>query len=670
MRRLLNQLWFVFVLPMILVVVLFLAANTESGRGLIVRGIEQASGGQVLLSGLGGLLPLAPRLAHLELRDADGTWLEIDDVALAVDGGELLRGTLAFDTLSARTLVLRRLPLSQAAAAEPLQLPLPVLLRHLVINALDLDGILPGTPVLAVEGSGSLRDLDDLEASLTLGVANRVDRYQFDIARVQGQYGLDLAIAETPGGLLAMLAARAGVQVPAELGAWRVDATAAGPSDALSFSATLDAVPIQASAEGLLDLDAWSATGLRLSADLPDLAPIGALAGVALAGSASVDLSATADGPLRLDATGDLALTQAPGPLPALLGPAARLGLSVQREGDAWRVTSARVDGAGLQAEVQGRAARDGVDLAWTLNLSELGMLAPGWSGQAQARGLVTGPPDAPELSADLGAEAGLTGAGSGRLSGQLSARLAEPVASLDLNGDWAGQPVAISLKAGRSVSGDLNLLLRDSRWAGVAAAGNLRLRSGASLPQGDFSVRAERLADLAPLLSLAGIAPSATDLAPTDLAGRLSARLRLSEQGVALIEADGDGLLLPGDGPNRDVAAECRGDRAPGASRDRGDSAHRRALDRHDRRQSRPDPPRWTGPIERDAERPDRHAPAPGKGLAPDRRGRPRHRAGPTRRLRDAQPVPHGDRRDRRDRVANASAAARRHRRPAVCSG
>ena len=40
------------------------------------------------------------------------------------------------------------------------------------------------------------------------------------------------------------------------------------------------------------------------------------------------------------------------------------------------------------------------------------------------------------------------------------------------------------------------NLLLRDSRWAGVAAAGNLRLRSGASLPQGDLSLRVERLAE------------------------------------------------------------------------------------------------------------------------------------------------------------------------------
>ena len=117
-------------------------------------------------------------------------------------------------------------------------------------------------------------------------------------------------------------------------------------------------------------------------------------------------------------------------------------------------------------------------------------------------------------------------------MSGQLSARFAEPVASLDLNGDWAGQPVAISLKAGRSVSGDLNLVLRDSRWAGVAAAGNLRLRSGASLPQGDLSLRAERLADLAPLLSLTGIAPTAADLAPTDLAGRLSARLTIERTG------------------------------------------------------------------------------------------------------------------------------------------
>jgi translocation and assembly module TamB len=116
------------------------------------------------------------------------------------------------------------------------------------------------------------------------------------------------------------------------------------------------------------------------------------------------------------------------------------------------------------------------------------------------------------------------------------------PVATLDLNGDWAGQPVAISLEAGRSVSGDLNLLLRESRWASVAASGNLRLRPGANLPAGDVRLRIEHLADLAPLLS-----PTAARVSGQDLGGRLNAVLELTESDAALIQAEGVGLTLPG---------------------------------------------------------------------------------------------------------------------------
>lgn len=452
MRRLLNQLWFLFVLPPSLVVALFLGANTESGRGLIAREIEHASGGRLLLSGLGGLLPLAPRVARLELRDADGIWLEIEDTALRIDGGELLRATLMIDTLSAGRLTFRRPPVAQGTVAEPIRPPLPVRLRHLRIEALDLDGMLPGAPVLTVDGSGHLRGSEEIEASLLLSTAN-----------------------------------------------------------------------------------------------------------AGLAGSANLHLIVGTDGPPRLDATGELALTEAPAPIAALLGPTARFGVSVRHAGDAWRVGSALIEGAGLATSVQGRVARDALDLTWTLNLPDLGLLAPGWSGRARARGLLTGPPEAPALSADLDAEARLGGLGSnyharqapsgwsGRLFGRASARLAETVGTLDLTGDWAGQPLAISLKAGRSASGDLNLLLHDSDWAGIAATGNLRLRTGAPLPQADLQLRVAHLTDLAPLLSRTAIAASAPRFSANDLAGRLSARIRLTERGSALIEADGTRLALPG---------------------------------------------------------------------------------------------------------------------------
>lgn len=78
------------VLPL-LAGVLLLAANTEPGRDLIVHGIAVASRGQVVLEGLGGTLPLAPRIKGLALHDPDGAWLRIQDVALDLDPWQIGR---------------------------------------------------------------------------------------------------------------------------------------------------------------------------------------------------------------------------------------------------------------------------------------------------------------------------------------------------------------------------------------------------------------------------------------------------------------------------------------------------------------------------------------------------------------------------------------------------
>ena len=99
-----------------------------------------------------------------------------------------------------------------------------------------------------------------------------------------------------------------------------------------------------------------------------------------------------------------------------------------------------------------------------------------------------------------------------------------------------------MSIQAGRSKDGSLDLSFGDSRWASLNASGNLRLPPGATLPQGEVRLRAERLADLDLL-----IAPWVGSDPGPGLAGRLSARLTLTDAGAALVEAEGDGLRLPG---------------------------------------------------------------------------------------------------------------------------
>ena len=99
-----------------------------------------------------------------------------------------------------------------------------------------------------------------------------------------------------------------------------------------------------------------------------------------------------------------------------------------------------------------------------------------------------------------------------------------------------------MNLRAARSEDGGLSLSFGDSRWASVRASGSLRLASGATLPQGTVRFSAERLADLDLL-----VAPWVGSASGPGLAGRLSADLTLTDTGMALIEAEGQGLRLPG---------------------------------------------------------------------------------------------------------------------------
>lgn len=678
MHRFLRHLLITLLLPILLLAGLLLAANTDPGWRLIAWGVGEMSGGQVVLSGLSGALPGAPRVARLELRDGDGAWLVAEDVALDIDLLQLLRRKVAIEALTARSVVLRRLPPRDEGAAAPIQLPVRVLLQRFLIEDLTLDQVAPGAPRLTLDGSGLATSAEDVQATLLITAPGRADRYRLEAGISDEHYRLKLALQEAPGGLLAALAALAGAHVPADLDGWRLDATAEGPRAALALNAALAAGPLQAAAEGLLDLESGSATGLRVSADatamtlaledspeiawrrigvkadmrghpgapqgnarfeldglragdltldrltatadgdparlrvaaelqglqaaglpeaaaaalrvmgelthddpalpfrltvrhplldlaaeggvtarsgqatliLPDLAALAAPNGVDLAGRARFDLKGAANGEPQLDATGELALTRAPGLrselIGGLLGPAARLTFSVRRDGDAWQVSSAQIDGGRVKAGVQGRVASDSVALDWTLNLPDLGVLGPGWSGQAQVQGGVAGNPAAPGVVADLTLDAGRQGAGRGRVTGRLNAQLAEPGGSLDLRGAWAGRPVAINLQAGRSRDGGLNLSFGDSRWAGIAASGSLRLPPGATLPQGEVRLGIERLADLDPLIAVL-IPPGTRSPSDPALAGRLSARLTLTEAGTALIAADGDGLMLPG---------------------------------------------------------------------------------------------------------------------------
>ncbi len=122
------------------------------------------------------------------------------------------------------------------------------------------------------------------------------------------------------------------------------------------FRLDLDHPIAQFSAQGKLGELSGQAT-----LTLADLTTLATLTGQDLAGKAQIvthfALGDAAGHQPRLEASGAVNLTRAPGPTLGLLGAEARLAVSAAQVGGTWQLASARIDGAKLQVMATGCAA-------------------------------------------------------------------------------------------------------------------------------------------------------------------------------------------------------------------------------------------------------------------------------------------------------------------------
>ena len=97
-------------------------AQTAPGKRLIAELLGRALSSAdttVRLTGLDGLIPFDFRLAQLRVADAQGAWLELDDLRASASPSALLRGRLEIERLSARRLATSRLPQGEETGDEP-----------------------------------------------------------------------------------------------------------------------------------------------------------------------------------------------------------------------------------------------------------------------------------------------------------------------------------------------------------------------------------------------------------------------------------------------------------------------------------------------------------------------------------------------------------------------
>jgi len=605
LRRLLLLLIAIPVLLALILAALLLGANSQMGRDLIARAVEPLSGGRVRIQGLDGQLPLAPRLARLELRDADGPWLVIDQVALDLAPWPLLRSQIDIGALTAQHLSLERLPPGAAEVEKtpggkaPPWLP-PLTLRHLEVQRLTLGALVPGAPALHLSGDGSLASLTDFNAWLEIQVPGRPDSYRLTLATGGADLDLQAEIQEDPQGLISLLLQTLGVRLPPEVDRWQLSAQGSGPLDALALRTELASGPLRVSANGRLDLLAQSAHQLNLEARLPAMSLTAApdrhlawqdlrleadLKGpwqapqgqaeflattVALDGYGLARLTARLEGDpelMRIRATAErLQVPAAPATLaPVLADSPLQLAAELRPEesGGAVQIDLSHpllhLAAQGLLADLSAR---------WSLELPDLGLIAPDWSGHLQAEGDFggwpppsrtasagqlgsgdgprpdVGPAEGPgapagalasaaDLRARLTLDAHQARLGAAKVSGDLRVDLSALQAGLRLSGDWGDQPLDLNLSAHRDPDGSLAGRIDPGQLAGIRASGEMRLAPGALLPHGDLKLVAERLEDLGPLLG-------------QPLAGQLHLDLHLTAA-AARVSAQGRGLRLPG---------------------------------------------------------------------------------------------------------------------------
>ncbi len=194
------------------------AAAQETDRSFLQNTLERVlsdAGREVRIEGFEGALSSKARLSELTIADDDGVWLTLKDAQLDWSRSALLAGRLEIAGLTAKEILLPRLPAlpESDADAQSTGFALPELPVSVQIGAIRADKIVLGAPVLGQAATMSLSGaavLADGSGTAQLNI-KRLDRAgQIVLAggfdNATEELSLNLSVTEEEGGLLATMA--------------------------------------------------------------------------------------------------------------------------------------------------------------------------------------------------------------------------------------------------------------------------------------------------------------------------------------------------------------------------------------------------------------------------------------------------------------------------------
>ncbi len=648
--------------PIFAVLAAVLLLNVDPGRRLVERLAGQLTSGQVVIAGLAGRFPDALRLAHAEVRDAQGAWLVLDDVALDWSPLALLHREARVDLLTARRVQVPRLPVSQPgpaspASSQPFSLPVRVSVAAIRIARAEVGAPVAGVAaVLALDGRAHLASLQDGDADVTIDRLDSAGSYEVHGKIDPTHLAARLTLNEPPHGLIASIA-----KLP-DIGAIAVQASVDGPRSAEVTALDLTAGPARATAKGTVDLAgqaadldvtvnapamtpapgvSWQsialdahvhgpftkpdatgqlqaaglaaggatvgkltaelhgnqgAAGLRATAEgvripgpkpdllagaplvlqadarldtptrpvtftlshpllqasgtantggditahvdltVPDLQPLAAAGGVDLRGRTQLAVDATvASGTTNVKLDGTIGVTGGLAPIPALLGDAARIGVTLALVGSDITVSRAELDGKALTLRASGTDKANVLDLAYTAGLTDLAVLSPTVDGAVTMQGTAKGATDNLAGAASLTGAVGSKGVPKGPVKVDVTATglPGNPAGAITAQGTLEGAPLNLAVRADRGADGTLHATIERADWKSLHAEGAATLAKGATLPVGKVSLRMTRLDDLRALTGQA-------------VSGAITATAAL-DGGIATVDLDAIRAGIPG---------------------------------------------------------------------------------------------------------------------------
>lgn len=190
----------------------------DGDRGVLQRFLEDNlsdAGRDVRIAGFAGALSGRATLERLTIADEAGIWLTIEGAVFDWNRAALLRGALEVDELSAKTIILARVPQSDSSTPTPEatpfslpDLPISIDLQRLAVERLDLgDALFGAAASLRLDGAVSLANREG-QARLIL---DRIDGAEGRV-QLEGSYSnasqrlaLQLNVQEGADGIAATL---------------------------------------------------------------------------------------------------------------------------------------------------------------------------------------------------------------------------------------------------------------------------------------------------------------------------------------------------------------------------------------------------------------------------------------------------------------------------------